>query len=194
MISRLSGQKGLDLLLAALPKLLALGADLVLLRLRRRALEQAFRAAATAAPGASASIIGYDEALAHLIQGGADALLVPSRFEPCGLTQLCALRYGAVPVVARVGGLNDTIIDANEMALAAGVATGFQFAPVTQEALELALGRAAAVWREPKTWRRMQLNGMAMEVGWDRPAEHYAQLYRGLVRGRAGRNGGRDRD
>ena len=119
---------------------------------------------------------------------------MPSRFEPCGLTQLCALRYGAVPVVARVGGLNDTIIDANEMALSAGVASGFQFAPVTQDALELALGRAAAVWREPKTWRRMQLNGMAMEVGWDRPAEHYAQLYRGLVRGRAGRNGGRDRD
>ena len=92
---------------------------------------------------------------------------MPSRFEPCGLTQLCALRYGAVPVVARVGGLNDTIIDANEMALSAGVATGFQFAPVTREALELALGRAAAVWREPKTWRRMQTerNGDGCRLG-----------------------------
>ena len=119
-------------------------------------LEQGFRAAAAAAPGRVGVIIGYDEALAHLIQGGADALLVPSRFEPCGLTQLCALRYGAVPVVARVGGLNDTVIDANEMALAAGVATGFQFAPVTREALEHAIGRAAALWKRPEVWRRLQ--------------------------------------
>ena len=73
------------------------------------------------------------------------------------------------------------------MALSAGVATGFQFAPVTREALELALTRAAAAWREPKAWRRMQTNGMAMEVGWDRPAAQYAQLYRDLVSGRRDR-------
>ena len=80
-------------------------------------------------------MIGYDETIAHQIQAGADALLIPSRFEPCGLTQLCALRYGALPVVARVGGLADTIIDANEMALAAGLGTGLQFSPVTAEML-----------------------------------------------------------
>ena len=73
---------------------------------------------------------GYDERLAHLIQGGCDALLVPSRFEPCGLTQLCAMRYGALPIVAHVGGLCDTVIDASEMALASGLGTGFHFSPV----------------------------------------------------------------
>jgi starch synthase len=119
VISRLSWQKGLDLLLGSLPRLLAAGADLVLLGSGDAALEDGFLAAASAAPGRIGVKIGYDEGLAHLIQGGTDAILVPSRFEPCGLTQLCALRYGAAPVVSRVGGLNDTVIDANEMALAA---------------------------------------------------------------------------
>lgn len=182
VISRLSEQKGLDLLLAALPRLLSLGADLVVVGTGDATLELGFRTAAVTSAGRVGVFIGYDEALAHLVQGGADALLVPSRFEPCGLTQLCALRYGAVPIVARVGGLNDTIVDANEMALSAGVATGFQFSPVTREALEHALTRAAAVWRERKLWRRMQTNGMAMQVGWDRAAAQYAQLYRTLLR------------
>jgi starch synthase len=181
VISRLTEQKGLDLLLAALPRLLALGADLVVLGSGDAALEQAFRAAALASSGRVGVHIGYDEALAHLIQGGSDALVVPSRFEPCGLTQLCALRYGAVPVVARVGGLADTVIDANEMALAAGVATGIQFAPVAREPLERAITRAVTLWREPKTWRRMQENGMACDVGWRRPAERYASLYRDIA-------------
>jgi len=186
VVSRLSEQKGLDLLLAALPKLLALGADLVVLGSGDAGLENGYRAAAAAAPGRIGVRVGYDEALAHLIQGGSDALVVPSRFEPCGLTQLCALRYGSVPVVARVGGLNDTIIDANEMALAAGVASGFQFAPVTREALELALARSAGVWRDRKAWRRMQQNGMALDVGWGRAARQYARLYREVAGAREG--------
>jgi starch synthase len=146
------------------------------------ALEQGFRAAAKSSAGRVGVFIGYDEALAHLVQGGADALVVPSRFEPCGLTQLCALRYGAVPVVSRVGGLNDTVIDANEMALSAGVATGFQFSPVTREGLEHALMRAVSVWSQKKLWRSLQANGMAIEVGWDRAAALYAQLYKSLLR------------
>ncbi len=123
-------------------------------------------------------MFGFDESLAHQIQGGCDALLVPSRFEPCGLTQLCALRYGAVPVVARVGGLADTIIHANEMALQAGVATGIQFAPVSQSMLEAALAQAAALWGDKVTWSQMQRNGMVTDVSWGRPARHYASLYR----------------
>jgi len=108
-------------------------------------------------------------------------LIIPSRFEPCGLTQLCALRYGALPVVARVGGLVDTIIDANEMALAARCATGIQFAPVDAEALKIALQRAAELFSDRSTWIRMQRNGMATDVSWRKPAQRYATLYRELV-------------
>jgi starch synthase len=124
-------------------------------------------------------VLGFDESLAHQIQGGCDALLVPSRFEPCGLTQLCGLRYGAVPVVARVGGLADTVIHANEMALEAGVATGVQFAPASQLMLEGALARTAALWWDKATWSRLQRNGMSSDVGWAGPARRYAALYRG---------------
>ncbi len=177
VISRLAWQKGMDLLLDALPTLLAEGGQLALLGAGEPNLEHGFRAAALAHPGRVGIGVGYDEPLAHLIQGGSDALLVPSRFEPCGLTQLCALRYGALPVVARVGGLADTVIDANEMALAAGVATGFQFAPVTREALEAAIRRAVRLWQDRAAWRLAQRNAMATEVGWERPAGRYAGLY-----------------
>ena len=123
-------------------------------------LEAGLRVAAAANPGSVGVHFGYDEALAHLIQGGCDALLMPSRFEPCGLTQLCAMRYGALPVVAHVGGLCDTVIDANEMALAAGIGTGFHFAPVATEMLQAAIPRALSVWRQPEVWRRLQRNAM----------------------------------
>jgi starch synthase len=181
VVSRLSEQKGLDLLLEVLPDLLGHGAQLALLGSGDRDLEAGFRAAASSYPRRIGAVLGFDEALAHQIQGGCDALLVPSRFEPCGLTQLSALRYGAVPVVARVGGLADTIIDANEMALAAGVATGVQFAPVNTLMLAAAITRTAELWSDRSTWRQMQQNGMSADVGWTRPARHYAELYRGVV-------------
>jgi starch synthase len=179
VVGRLTWQKGGDLLLDALP---ALGdAQLALLGTGEPALEAGFANAGAARRGRIGAIIGYDEALAHLIQGGCDALLVPSRFEPCGLTQLCALRYGTLPVVARTGGLADTVIDANEMALAAGVATGVQFAPVTREMLETALARTAALWRDAPQWRRIQRNAMAADVSWSGPASRYAALYRAVA-------------
>jgi starch synthase len=185
VVSRLSWQKGLDLLLDALPRILARGTQFVVLGSGDAELETGFRRAVADWPGRIGLFTGYDESLAHLIQGGSDALLVPSRFEPCGLTQLCAMRYGAVPIVSRVGGLNDTVIDANEMALAAGVATGFQFAPVTVHALELAVERALSVWAEPQSWRAIQANGMRASLGWERPAGRYAELYRDIVASRA---------
>ena len=185
VISRVTWQKGLDLLLADLPGLAGLGAQLALLGSGERGLEDGLAAAAAAHPGRLACVIGYDEALAHQIQAGADALLVPSRFEPCGLTQLCGLRYGALPVVARVGGLADTVIDANEAALAAGSGTGVQFAPVTREMLAAAIQRTMALWREPATWRRLQRNAMRSDFSWRRSAARYAALYRVLLAERA---------
>lgn len=178
VISRLTWQKGLDLLLAALPDLLALGGQLALLGAGDATLEAACRAAAAAAPQRIAVTIGYDEARAHRIQAGADALLVPSRFEPCGLTQLCALRYGCIPVVARTGGLADTVIDANPAALAAGVATGVQF---ELSGLAQALRRTAALYRDPAVWARLQANAMACDVSWAGPARAYAALYRAIA-------------
>ena len=178
VVSRLSGQKGLDLLLEALPALLASGAQLALVGTGDKVLEAGFAAAAQRHAGAVGVKLAYDEGLAHLMQAGADALLVPSRFEPCGLTQLCALRYGCVPVVARTGGLADTVIDASEMALAAGVATGLQFAPVNTEMLESALARTAQLWADKPAWRQLQENAMWTDVSWARPARHYAALYK----------------
>ncbi len=181
VISRLSWQKGLDLLLDALPIMMEENMQLAVLGAGDAELEARFQAAAQSFPGRVGAYLGYNETLAHRIQAGCDALLVPSRFEPCGLTQLCALRYGAVPVVARVGGLADSIIDANEMALASGVATGLQFPADTSGAFALALRKAASLYRDKAAWRRMQANGMATDVSWRNPARRYAKLYRELI-------------
>ena len=181
VISRLVWQKGIDLILPVLPRLAPLGAQLAVLGSGDAELELSLADAASAHPGGVACVFGHDEALAHRLLGGADALLVPSRFEPCGLTQLYGLRYGAVPIVARVGGLADTVIEANEAALLDRVATGFQFSPVEPAALEDALTRAAALFRDQAQWRMLQRRGMTRRLGWDRAAEHYAELYRQSV-------------
>ncbi len=181
VISRLTSQKGLDMLLDRLDTLAGDGLQLALLGSGEPELEQAFVAAAEWHLGSVGCVIGYDETVAHLIQAGSDALLVPSRFEPCGLTQLYALRYGSVPVVSRVGGLADSVIDANEAALAAGVATGIQLWPATPEALQIALDRLQTLWRDKPAWAQVQRNGMAADVSWRRPAAQYVALYRSLL-------------
>lgn len=186
VVSRLTGQKGIDLVLDALPSLLAQGAQLALLGSGDASLESALLHAAGQHPGRIAVVLGYDESLAHGIQAGVDALLVPSRFEPCGLTQLCALRYGAIPVVARTGGLADTVVDANEMALAAQMGTGVMFSPVTSDALVHALERTAELYAQPTAWKALQKRAMASDVSWARPAAKYAALYRALLARRAG--------
>jgi starch synthase len=180
VVSRLTWQKGLDILATQLDWLVASGARLALVGTGEPGIEQAFAAAALRHKGRVGVSMKYDEALSHLVQGGADTMLVPSRFEPCGLTQLYGLRYGCVPVVARTGGLADTVIDANEAALSAGVATGFQFSPVDEPSLQNALQRAGAAHADQKLWSKLQRNGMSADVSWDRSASHYADLYRQL--------------
>lgn len=180
MVTRLTTQKGIDLVVQALDGIVAAGARLVVLGAGDAALEDALRSAAARHPACVAVHIGYDEAESHLLQGGCDAILVPSRFEPCGLTQLYGLRYGCVPIVTRVGGLADTVIDANDAALKAGVATGVQFSDISAEGVLDAVHRAVALYRRPATWRRLQTAGMAAEVGWQASAGDYAALYRRL--------------
>ncbi len=180
MISRLTAQKGIDLVAAGLDAIVAGGARLVVLGTGDAALEGALRAGAKRHPERVAVRIGYDEGLSHLLQGGCDAILVPSRFEPCGLTQLYGLRYGCVPVVARVGGLADTVIDANDAAVKAGVATGIQFADITAEGLLEAVRKTVHLYRDSEAWRRIQRAGMHADVGWQTSAAEYAALYRGL--------------
>ncbi|MBN9223106.1 MAG: glycosyltransferase, partial [Mesorhizobium sp.] len=119
--------------------------------------------------------------LSHIMQGGRDAIVIPSRFDPCGLTPLYGLRYGCVPVVARTGGLADTIIDANEAALAAGVATGFQFAPNNGGAMLHAIRRLVDAHANPATFETIQRQGMKTDVSWDRSADRYVELYRLLL-------------
>jgi len=180
VVSRLTAQKGLDLVLAALPELVAAGGQLALLGAGEPALEAAFADFAAAHPGAASVRIGYDEAFAHRIFGGADLILVPSRYEPCGLTQLYGLRYGTLPLVRRVGGLADTVVDADEAALAAGTATGFTFDAATVPALLEAAGRAFALYRRPAAWTRLQRQAMSRDFGWPAAAARYLELYRQL--------------
>lgn len=184
VVSRLTTQKGLDLLLAALPRLLARGAQLAVLGSGDRGLEDGFRHAAATHPGQVAVHIGYDEPLSHRLQAGADAIIVPSRFEPCGLTQLYGLRYGTLPVVARVGGLADTVIDANEAALRDGVATGFQFSPVEADPLAVALERACDLFTDTLAWQRVVKRAMTRDVGWPIAAGTYHALYQRLAAAR----------
>ncbi|MFZ4534731.1 glycogen synthase GlgA [Propionivibrio sp.] len=180
VVSRLTSQKGMDLLLAALPDLLREGAQLAILGTGDGNLEAGFRYAAAANPEMVAVHIGYDEVMSHRFMAGADALLVPSRFEPCGLTQLYALRYGTIPIVRRVGGLADTVIDATPDNLRSDRTTGFVFDEATCPALSARIREACALYRNATAWQKVQRRAMLMDFSWDDSAANYEALYRSL--------------
>lgn len=182
MIGRLVEQKGSDLALAAWPELAQQQLQLVLLGSGESDLESAWRGLQRRYPDQLAVHIGYDEPMAHRIEAGADAFLMPSRFEPCGLNQMYSLRYGTVPIVHRVGGLADTVVDVSDRSLADGSATGILFNEPTPQALAAALRRALALYRDAETWRALALNGMHQDFSWKRSAR-----VRRSLRSRAGR-------
>ena len=181
-IGRLVEQKGVDLLLPALEPLLAGGrAQCVILGSGEPRFERALERLASRYPGRLRVRIGYDEGFAHRIEAGADAFVMPSRFEPCGLNQMYSLRYGTVPIVRRTGGLADTVVDASPEALAEGEANGFVFDEPTASALAVCLERALAAWRQPEQWAALIAAGSRLDLGWRHRARQYTELYRELL-------------
>lgn len=174
LVGRLVEQKGIDLVLDAWPTLADTPSQLVVLGTGERTYEAALTQLAARFPDRVAVKIGYDEALAHRIEAGADVFLMPSRFEPCGLNQMYSLRYGTVPIVRRVGGLADTVVDV----AASKQATGFVFDAPTADGLRQTVQRALALYHDAPAWQRLALNGMRQDFSWDRSADEYVALYR----------------
>ena len=182
VVSRLAEQKGLDLVLENVAYLVQLNAQLLVLGTGAPELEAGFHAAALSHPGRVAVDLGFDEGLAHRILAGADVVMVPSRAEPCGLTQLYALRYGALPLVRRTGGLADTVVDADAQSMMDGTATGFVFKEPNPWILGETIGRACQLYRQdPRAWVRIQRRGMAQDFGWAASAREYLDLYGRLL-------------
>ena len=177
LIGRLVEQKGFDLLLAVLPQLLQRQVQVVVLGSGDKSLEDRLKRATVEYPRQVSAHIGYDESLAHLIEGGADMFLMPSRYEPCGLNQIYSLRYGTLPIVRRTGGLANTVIDATEENIANRTATGVVFDDATPQALLQAVDRALALYRQPRLWKKILFNGMQQDFSWRRSARQYLQLY-----------------
>jgi len=178
LVSRLTDQKGFDLILAASDELMSLDAVWVMLGSGERRYEEAWRALAAGHPDRVSTTIGFDEGLAHHIEAGADMFLMPSRFEPCGLNQMYSLRYGTVPIVRATGGLNDTVEDVDQ---APETGTGFKFREYTRQALVLTVRRALAAFREPARWTAMVQRGMRLDHSWDASAKEYVKVYRAML-------------
>ncbi|MCX8018127.1 MAG: glycogen synthase GlgA, partial [Rhodocyclaceae bacterium] len=181
VVSRLTYQKGLDLVAAIDERLVSLPAQLVVLGSGEKPLEAEFRACAARHPGQVAVKIGYDEALAHRIEAGADIFLMPSRFEPCGLNQMYSLAYGTPPLVRATGGLADTVVNYSEAGLIEGSANGFVCHDATAEAVFGTAAWAASLWHDRPRWRQLQRNAMSRDFSWVGPAQRYLELYRTLV-------------
>ena len=179
-MSRLVHQKMPDVLLQALPVLLERGMQFALAADGEAEYRHGFQALAERYPEQVAVRIGYDEALAHRMLAGADMLLHPSRYEPCGLVPIYAMRYGTIPIVRRSGGMADTVTDYSPAALTAGEATGFMFEPVTVAELTACAIRAAEVFRQSLAWRKLTANAMRRDFSWRHSAAQYLELYRRL--------------
>lgn len=182
VVSRLSYQKGTDLLIQIAPQLVKMPAQLVVLGSDHAELEHQLTTLAQTYSDAIAVRIGFSEALSHLIEAGADCFLMPSRFEPCGLNQMYSQRYGTPPVVHATGGLLDTVVDYTPTTLADGSASGFLFYPMTADSLLSAIKRAATAYHHKKTWQRLQKNGMAKDFSWHASAAAYRELYASLLK------------
>ena len=180
-VARLTTQKGLDLVLDIAEAILALPAQIVVVATGDKALEGRLRALSATRPERLASFIGFDETLAHLVEAGADAFVMPSRFEPCGMNQMYSQRYGTPPIVHATGGLVDSVVDCTSQTLADGTATGFKFFAPNAEALMGAIERCVAAYRDPATWRALQINGIARDFSWNAAAREYATIYSRLV-------------
>jgi starch synthase len=180
-MSRLVHQKMPDVLLQSVPALLDRGMQFALSADGETQYREGFRQLAARYPGQVAVNIGYDEALAHRLLAGADVLLHPSRYEPCGLVPIYAMRYGTIPIVRRSGGMADTVTNYSPAALVAGEATGFMFEPVTVAELTACAIRAAEVYRQPLAWRKLKTNAMSRDFSWQQSAAQYLELYRRLT-------------
>jgi starch synthase len=178
MVSRLTVQKGFDLIAQALPELLKLPATFVLLGSGASEFERLWESTAAEHPERVGVKIGFDEALAHLVEAGSDMFLMPSQFEPCGLNQMYSLRYGTVPIVRAVGGLDDTVVNYNERS---GRGTGFKFSEYTPQALVRTVKRALKLFRRRTEWRALQVAGLRQDFSWDASAREYVKVYRKLV-------------
>jgi starch synthase len=181
IVSRLTSQKGMDLIADTADQFIAMGGGLAILGSGDPAIEDQMRLLARNHPGRVGLRIGYDEALSHRMFGGGDVVLVPSRFEPCGLTQLYGLRYGTVPVVAATGGLADSVINANVMAQSSNASTGFQFHPIDALAFAHTLRNVVDLFADKSGWTRLQKRGMKQQLGWEASSAAYAALYERLT-------------
>ncbi|MDY6941675.1 MAG: glycogen synthase GlgA [Pseudomonadota bacterium] len=178
LIARLVPQKGIDILIEALPGIMDFPAQMVVLGSGEAHMEWLLNEAAQRYPGRLAVRVGFDEGLAHRIEAGTDMFLMPSRFEPCGLNQLYSLRYGTLPIVHRCGGLADSVINTNPTTLESGHATGFVFDEPSPGALYHAVERAVGLYRQPEIWRGIVRNAMQQDFGWSRSAQEYVAYYR----------------
>ncbi|HED18320.1 MAG TPA: glycogen synthase, partial [Gammaproteobacteria bacterium] len=180
-VGRLVEQKGIDLILQLVPKLLQRSMQLVILGTGHRDLENLLRQANSLHPEHIGIRIDYDEKLAHLLEAGSDSFLMPSRFEPCGLNQLYSLRYGTPPVVRSTGGLADSVVDATDANLLQGAATGFVFKNANSRDLLQAIDRALELYARPDAWKTLMQTGMREDFSWTRSAAAYRDLYTRLL-------------